>query len=100
MQQLVGILGAEKGAEVGAWVDSDTPAGACSLPLCTSNSYDACASGASRENLVLVFSDEFESSGRGLSAQSNDKRWTADNLVGTLPPPSCAAPGQLARSAA
>jgi beta-glucanase (GH16 family) len=51
------------------WVDEDTPNDACTKTLAPNN-----------EKLTLVFSDEFQKSGRKFAAKDRDPKWTAEDL--------------------
>lgn len=69
-----------------AFIDPDTPEAACTLQLCQ-GSYDQCDpliygkdNPPKKEDLLLVFSDEFEEQERSFAVQDGDLRWTAEDM--------------------
>lgn len=62
------------------WIDSSTSAEACTKSICT-GSYAQCTGPASaKEDMVLVFSDEFNKPTRDFLGQGGDKTWTAMDM--------------------
>lgn len=64
------------------FIDPDTPATACTVQLCQGN-YATCDplsnTNIPTENLILVFSDEFNTGNRQFGV-GNDFRWTAEDM--------------------
>eukprot|EP00878_Enallax_costatus_P016697 GHUV01017520.1.p1 GENE.GHUV01017520.1~~GHUV01017520.1.p1 ORF type:complete len:582 (+),score=86.31 GHUV01017520.1:114-1748(+) len=85
MLQLAGsnLIGTAAGScprQAGNWIDSSTPAEACTKSICT-GSYAQCSTVApAKEDLVLVFSDEFNRQGRDFIGQDGDRIWAAMDM--------------------
>lgn len=62
------------------FVDPDTPADACTKPMCTGSYAECDVTSPPTEDLQLVFSDEFEEAGRQFGVGEGDPRWTADRM--------------------
>lgn len=65
-----------------SYVDPATPDANCKIQLCQGN-YDACdplSNSVQKQDLILVFSDEFEEDNRRFDVLARDPRWTAEDM--------------------